>query len=178
MLKVRELLSVLREWMIILLTMVLISVFIVSMNAIPSGSMISTLKIGDHLLVNYIPFYYRQPKRGEVVVFNGPNGAKWVKRVIGMPGETIDIIEGDVYIEGKKIDESAYLSSSGISALNPLEIPFQAFPYKIPEGHYFMMGDNRLESKDSRYIGPISYKDIVGKAWIKVYPLSRIGLIE
>ena len=155
--------------------MVFIMTFIVSKNKIPSGSMIATLNIKDHIIVSMLPYYYRNPVRGEIVVFNGGDGKKWIKRVIGLPGETIDIREGDIYINGLRLDETAYLSDSNISALNPILPTEVTFPYIIPDNYYFLMGDNRLESYDCRYFGPIERKEITGKALYRVYPFNQIG---
>lgn len=155
-----------------------IMTFIVSQNKIPSGSMIPNLNIGDRLFVSMLPYYYRLPERNEVVVFKGVDGKKWIKRVVGLPGEVIDIVEGDIYINGQYLDESAYLDEKGISALNPVVDSEISFPYIIPEGYYFLMGDNRLESYDCRYFGPIEEEEITGKALYRIYPFSMRGIIR
>lgn len=157
---------------------ILFMTFIISQNKIPSPSMVNTLRVGDRLLVSRVPFYYRSPERGEIVVFNGPDGKQWIKRVVGMPGEVIDIKEGNIYINDTYFDEMAYLQEVGISALNPYESTVVQYPYTVPEGHYFLMGDNRLESNDCRYIGAIADEDITGKALFKVYPFSEMGVLK
>ena len=129
-------------------------------------------------MVSMLPYYYRSPKRGEIVVFDGPDGEKWIKRVIGLPGEVIDIIEGNIYIDGKALDESVYLNEAGISSLNPVLTTVVTYPYTIPENHYFLLGDNRLESKDCRYFGPVPEEDISGMAVYKIYPFSQAGKIN
>lgn len=175
---IKKLVVEIKELAIWGLMILLFSTFIMSQNKIPSSSMVNTLRIGDRLLVTRIPFYYRLPQRGEIVVFNGPDGKPWIKRVIGMPGEVIDIKEGDIYIDGIRFDESAYLLEEGISTLSPV-IPVEIdYPYTVPEGHYFLLGDNRLESIDCRYIGAISENEITGKAVFKIYPFNRIGQIK
>lgn len=168
----------LRELAILGLAILLFSTFIISQNKIPTSSMVNTLSVGDRLLVSRIPFYYRSPRRGEIVIFNGPDGKPWIKRVIGMPGEVIDIIAGDIYIDGVYLDESKYLVEPSISTLNPTQETIVLYPYRIPEGNYFMLGDNRLESIDCRYIGAIAEENITGKAWFKIYPFSQVGKIK
>lgn len=157
---------------------IFIMTFIVSHNSVPTSSMMPTLNIKDHLMVSMLPYYYRSPKRGEIVVFDGPDGEKWIKRVIGLPGEVIDIIEGNIYIDGKALDESVYLNEAGISSLNPVLTTVVTYPYTIPENHYFLLGDNRLESKDCRYFGPVPEEDISGMAVYKIYPFSQAGKIN
>lgn len=178
MIHLKKIIVEVRELMILFLTATLFMTFIVSQNKIPSSSMVDTLCVGDRLFVSRIPFYYRSPQRGEVIVFNGPDGKPWIKRVVGMPGEVINIIEGDIYINDVYFDESDYLQGTGISGLNPYVPTEVQYPYTVPEGYYFLMGDNRLESKDCRYIGAIAEEEITGKALFKVYPLSQMGFIN
>lgn len=175
---VKQIIVEVKEVIMLFLAVILFMTFIISQNKIPSPSMVSTLRVGDRLLVSKLPFYYRSPERGEIVVFNGPDGKPWIKRVIGMPGEVIDIKEGNVYINGAYFDEIAYLNEIGISALDPTEPTVVEYPYTVPEGHYFLMGDNRLQSRDCRYIGAIAEEDITGKALFRVYPFTAIGKLK
>lgn len=169
----KKLLLSIRDISLIILLVMMFGTFILSQNGIPSDSMTPTLQIGDRIIVSMLPYYYRQPKKGEIVVFNGPDGQKWIKRVVGMPGEVIDIREGDIYIDDRLLDESSYLQMPGISALNPLWSSVQ-FPYTVPKDSYFLMGDNRLASNDCRYIGAISEDEIIGKAILRVYPFNQM----
>ncbi len=151
--------------------------FIVQAFKIPSGSMIPTLLVGDHILVNkfifgpQIPFTtvrlfsFQKPERGEVVVFLEPTERKkdFIKRVIGLPGETIQVINRKVHINGKPLNDEgfAYYASSrfvrGLDNFGPL---------KVPEDSYFMMGDNRENSSDSRVWGPVPFELMKGKAFM------------
>ena len=178
--RLKTVLEYIKGIVILGLSLVLFLTFIMSHNRIPSGSMISTINIGDHIIVNNIPYYYRQPLKGEIVVFH-KGEELWVKRLIGYPGDEIDIRSGDVYVNGVRLDESAYLSSEGIST--PITLPNAtpiSFPFIVPENTYFMMGDNRLGSLDCRFeeVGTIPCEDIVGKAWIKIYPFNQIGILH
>jgi signal peptidase I len=151
--------------------------FIVQAFKIPSGSMIPTLLIGDHILVNkfvfgpQIPFTdfrflsFRKPERKQVVVFLEPTERKkdFIKRVIGLPGETVQVVDRKVYINGQALDESAYAyygSSRYVPGLDDFG------PLHIPENCYFMMGDNRENSSDSRVWGTVPFELVKGKAFM------------
>ena len=165
-----------KELVLIVLVALLFTIFIISHNKIPTSSMVSTINEGDHVLTNMIPYYYRDPKYNEIVVFKRENGESWVKRVIGLPGDTIDIIDGMVYRNGEMIDESAYLAEGVTSELLGGEAI--TFPLVVPEDSYFLMGDNRFYSYDCRYIGPVKRSAIYGKAWLKIYPFNEIGPLK
>lgn len=175
--QIKQWLIELKELIIVIFIAVWMMTFVVSQNKIPSGSMIPTLAIKDRILVLMLPYYYRLPERGEIVVFNGPDEKKWIKRVIGLPGETIDIREGNIYVNDVLLDETSYLTETHISSLNPVVVSEVSFPYTIPPEHYFLLGDNRLESYDCRYFGAVSEKEITGKAIYRVYPFSNQGVI-
>ena len=173
--------STVREYteaiLIALVLAFIIRSFIVQAFKIPSGSMIPTLLVGDHILVNkfvfgpQIPFTkirlfsFQKPKRGEVVVFLEPTDRKkdFIKRVIGLPGETIEVINRKVHINGKPLEgeEYAYYASSRL--IRGLD---NHGPVNIPENSYFMMGDNRENSSDSRVWGPVPFELMKGKAFI------------
>ncbi|MDF2877565.1 MAG: lepB [Clostridia bacterium] len=165
-----------KELVLAVLMALLFTSFIVSHNKIPSVSMVDTINVGDHILTNMLPYYYRDPYRGEIVVFKQEKES-WVKRVVGEPGDVIDIREGNVYVNDEKLDESAYLATEGIS--DPT-VPDQSIelPYQVPKDQYFVMGDNRPDSHDSRYLGAIKRENIYGKGWLKVYPFNQIGQLK
>lgn len=164
-----------KELILIVLVALLVTTFIISHNKIPTSSMVSTINEGDHVLTNMIPYYYRNPKYNEIVVFRHGDES-WVKRVIGLPGDIIDIVDGQVFRNGELLDESAYVAPGTTS--EPLGMDPIEFPYVVPEDCYFLMGDNRLVSQDCRYLGAIQREDIYGKAWIKIYPFNQIGLLR
>lgn len=172
------------EWtksiLIALILALFIRAFIVQAYKIPSGSMVPTLLIGDYLLVNKLAYgiknplkndflYFRRlPKRQEIVVFTYPLNKKldFIKRVIGLPGDTIQIINKKVYVNGKLLKES-YVRFSD-SEIYPKEIsPRDNYgPVKVPPKHIFVMGDNRDQSYDSRFWGFVPIKYLKGKALI------------
>ena len=171
----KKLLEFIKELMFIVLMALLFTTFIVSHNKIPSGSMVRTINEGDHVLTSMLPYYYRNPEYGEIVVFK-QGTERWVKRVIGKPGDVIDIREGMVFRNGEMLEESQYIGEGTSS--EPFAGHSIDFPYTVPEEHYFLMGDNRRISYDCRYLGAISRRCILGKAWMKIYPFSEIGQLK
>ena len=179
-----------REGAIVVVVAVLVAVllrtFVVQTFFIPSGSMEPTLQIGDRILVNKLSYHLHGVDRGDIVVFSrppaencgGPEVNDLVKRVIGLPGDVISLSGGYVYIDGKRLDESWLpASEQGITSAGPTGTPSDlGHPYRIPAGDYFVMGDNRTDSCDSRYWGPISRSLIVGKVEVRVWPISSIKL--
>jgi signal peptidase I len=219
----RSRLAVLRELPVLILIAfvlaLLMKTFLVQAFYIPSESMEPTLHgcptcNGDRVLVNKLAWRFRQPVRGEIVVFiasrdsvhrsflskvrsflteglgvTTPKETDFIKRIIGLPGETIQVTAKGVYItpvHGKrfKLTEPYIARPSANGALVPCgtsqscpEGPAQR-PTKIPAGTYFVMGDNRENSADSRFRGPIKRSDFIGKGFVKIWPLGRIGLVH
>jgi len=158
----------------------LIQAFLVKPYRIPSESMENTLLIGDRVLVDRVSWRFSEPARQNIVVFHSPlAGPVLIKRIIGMPGDEISLRDGAVYINGKKLDEPY------VRQLKGRPVPSDPFdnglpwslqtPYKVPAGSYFMMGDNRIDSGDSREFGPVPRSQLVGKAFARYWPPGRIG---
>jgi len=158
----------------------LVRTFVVQTFYIPSGSMIPTLQVGDRILVDKLSYHLHGVGRGDIVVFSKPPLEQQkindlVKRVIGLPGETISSVNGQVYINGKLLHEP-WLQPGVETAPGPNPVPFNLDkPYKIPAGEYYVMGDNRTDSEDSRWFGPIPRSLIVGRAFVRIWPLSHLG---
>ncbi|MBV8302678.1 MAG: signal peptidase I [Acidimicrobiia bacterium] len=166
------------EWVVIvaaaLLAALLIKTFLLQAFYIPSDSMNPTLVQRDRVLVNKLSYHFHDVHRGDVVVFKRPPGEDdpqikdLIKRVIGLPGDTIEGRDGQILINGRVLHEPYTAQNS----------PMSDFPARtVPPGHYFVMGDNRGNSKDSRVFGPISKSLIVGRAFIRVWPISSITLL-
>ncbi len=176
----------LRETLIVvvvaLAAALILRTFVVQTFYIPSGSMEPTLQIGDRILVDKLAYHLHGVDRGNIVVFRRPANedcggapvADLVKRVIGLPGETISLSKGHVFIDGKPLDESWLPTSvQGTTFPGPQGPTYNlAKPYVIPSNHYFVMGDNRDDSCDSRYWGPIPRSLIVGKVDVRVWPVT------
>lgn len=169
------------DWIKTIATALIISLVVTKFGfahtIVPSGSMIPTIHVKDHLIINKIPMYYRDPHRGEIVVFHGED-MELIKRVIALPGDTIDIRNGKVYINDEVLEE-AYLAEGTITKPTvPGSLFHYTYPYTIPENQYFMMGDNRGNSKDSRAIGTINREAIYATANLRIWPINSIGDIN
>jgi signal peptidase I len=158
----------------------LIQAFLVKPYRIPSESMENTLLIGDRVLVDRVSWRFSDPARQNIVVFHPPfAGPVLIKRIIGMPGDEVSLKDGAVYINGKKLDEPYVRKIKGKPVPsdpfdNGLPWSLQS-PYKVPAGNYFVMGDNRIDSGDSREFGPVPRSQLVGKAFARYWPPNRIG---
>ncbi len=169
------------EWGILIISALaialLIKTFLFQAFYIPSESMVPTLEKNDRVLVNKLSYEMHDVHRGDVVVFKAPPGIDpnvkdLVKRVIGLPGETIEArSDGHVYIDEKMLDEK------WLSPLVKTEPGFD--PIKVPPDSYYVLGDNRPNSKDSRYFPThfITKKDIVGRVFLRIWPLNRIDIL-
>jgi signal peptidase I len=153
----------------------LVEAFLIQAFWIPSPSMEPTLDVGDRVLVNKLSYKFHDVNRGDVVVFERPPGASTgqngeikdlIKRVVAVGGDTVEAKEGNVYVNGEQIDED-YLEPGTPTDNLPLTT--------IPEGQVFVMGDNRTNSEDSRIFGPIDEDAIVGRAFIRVLPITDVG---
>ncbi len=167
---------------------------------IPSESMYPTLKIGDRVIVSRLSYKLGDPSRGDIVVFQNPDyvdrGRKdpltkgtrgllelvgigqpkdkyFIKRVIGMPGDRFEVKGEHIWVNGKQLREK-WLKAS-VRTLWDAGMTYGEPEFTIPARHYFMMGDNREQSKDSRYFGPIERKKMVGRAFVRIWPVGRFG---
>jgi signal peptidase I len=140
----------------------LIRTFIIQAFKIPSGSMIPTLLVGDHLLVNKFVYRFHPPRRGDIVVFKFPQDRKtdFIKRVVAQEGDTVELVNRTLLVNGLKQFEP-YTQYEKPSSLDS-----HFGPVTVPRGKIFVMGDNRDNSYDSRYWGPVAVKDVVGKALV------------
>ncbi|HCO38945.1 MAG TPA: signal peptidase I [Aquificaceae bacterium] len=186
--RVKEIPKWFKELVIVIIVVLFIRTFLVQAYNIPSGSMKPTLHVGDFILVNKLVYKLSEPQRGDIVVFKWPVNPQidFIKRIIGMPGDTIEVKGEKVFINGKEVplrfiskiqedgtDKLIYeeILPNGVRHKIALyEYPFiprkDAYYAKIPEGYYFVMGDNRDNSEDSRYWGLLPRENIVGKAFV------------
>ena len=154
----------------------IIRTFIVQAFWIPSGSMIPTLEINDRVLVAKFWTTFFEPSRGSLYVFRYPvdHERDFVKRIIAIPGDTVDIKDGVVYINGNPTEEP-YVKRHDRFTLKPSNV-FPQVPFTVPEGKYFMLGDNRGNSQDSRFWGFADISDMRGPVFLRYWPLNRIGI--
>jgi len=134
-----------------------------------SQSMEPNLYADQQIIVDKVTYHFRIPERGEIVVIDVPESEiPYIKRVIGLPGETLEIKDNRVWIDGVAISES-YLAEVYQRDYGPIQ---------IPEDHIFVMGDNRNNSRDSRYIGPVALDQVLSRAWLRVWPLEKVGFLD
>lgn len=175
--ELREVLS----WVLYLLLVVCATYFIVTFvgqrTQVSGASMEANLHDGDNLIVDKISYRFRDPKRFEVVVFpyQYQENTFYIKRIIGLPGETVQIKDGYIYINGRKLEEDF-----GLEIINENAYGIAAKPITLKEDEYFLMGDNRNCSADSResHIGPIHRDELMGRAWIRIWPFQSIGVVR
>jgi len=175
------------EWVLVIVGAIalalIVKLFLLQAFYIPSLSMYPTLNVGDRVLVNKLSYRLHDVNRGDVVVFERPASETsstipdLIKRVIGLPGESITIEDGSVFVDGKRLDESYLPDGTVTSTANAPNKCTRDAPCIVPEGQVWVMGDNRGDSKDSRYFGPIDESTIVGRAFITVWPLGRFGFL-
>lgn len=149
---------------------VLINLFLAQATRVYGSSMEPNLYTDQRLVVEKVSYRLHEPRRGDVVVLRMPERGPelLIKRVIALPGETIEVRDGQVYIDGEVLEEP-YVSqrTSGKST-----------PVAVPEGHVFVMGDNRGASNDSRSFGPVALERIVGRAWVSYWPVEYLGVVH
>jgi signal peptidase I len=166
-----------------------IQAYLVKPYRIPSPSMVDTLEIGDRVLVNRVVYHLRDLEHGDVVVFRWPKNRDvvFIKRVVGLPGDRLQAKDGRLYVNGVAQEEPYVHETNGVTdPTNPsgtivgttMSQPWGlSDEYTVPEGHYFMMGDNRTNSDDSRVWGPVPEDDLIGEAFFVYWPLDRLGTL-
>ena len=169
------------EWVVILAAALavafVIKQYVVQAFYIPSGSMEHTLNIGDRVLVNKLSYHMHDVHRGDIVVFKRPPAEgtgspeikDLIKRVIGLPGDTIESRDGKIFINGRQLNEP-YLDN-GVQTIPPVP------PQVVPANSYFLMGDNRGNSRDSRFFKAVPKSLIIGRAFVRVWPLGHLSLL-
>ena len=150
--------------------------FVIAPYKIPSGSMENTIMISDKLFAEKVSYYFRGPNPGEIVTFEDPEveGRTLIKRCIAVAVQTVDLIDGAVYVDGQRLDEP-YTNGQPSNPLSTAHGVSLEYPYTIPEGHIWVMGDNRQNSADSRYFGAISVEKVTGHAVMIYWPVNRVG---
>jgi signal peptidase I len=152
-----------------------IRTFVAEARYIPSGSMEPTLQVNDRLIVDKLGYHFKDPQRGDIVVFSPTDTLEkqnfhdaFIKRVIGLPGETVEVKSGRVYVNNRPLSEN-YIK----------EIPdYHWGPQKVPQGSYLVLGDNRNNSYDSHYWGFVPRDKIIGRAVVRFWPVGRVGEIS
>lgn len=151
--------------------------FVVEPFQIPSGSMEKTIMTGDMVFAEKVSYQVGEPKAGDIAVFSDPQVSSRVliKRIVATEGQTIDLRNGKVYVDGVQLSEDyAIGNSEPLPGVNGKRI---SYPYTIPDGYVWVMGDNREHSSDSRYFGPISRKDVIARAAVVYWPIDHMAML-
>ena len=175
------------EWIAVIggaiILALVVKLFLLQAFYIPSLSMYPALHVGDRVLVNKLSYKVHDVNRGDIIVFERPASEAasdipdLIKRVVGLPGEEVVIEGGHVFIDGNQLPESYLPEGTSTTADNAPNKCTRVEPCVVPNGDVWVMGDNRNDSKDSRYFGTIDQKSIVGRAFVRVWPLNRLGLL-
>lgn len=153
--------------------------FVFQAFEIPSGSMEETIMTGDMVFSEKVSYYFRDVEAGDIVTFQDPMtpGRVLIKRVIATGGQTVDLVDGKVVVDGEVLDEP-YTDNKETLPLNTATNVTISYPYKVPEGCLWVMGDNRTNSQDSRYFGAIKESSVSGHAVFIYWPINHIGTLD
>jgi signal peptidase I len=160
-----------------------IQTFVAQPYKVQQQSMEHTLEPDQYVLVDKLTPRVDTYKRGDIVVFTPPpdwvqdDGTPFIKRVIGLGGETVDVHDGSVFINGKKLVEPYIFTTAPGDPQQPTTVPGDEHQWVIPAGELFLMGDHRANSADSRTFGPIPTQQIIGRAWLRYWPIDTFGIL-
>lgn len=174
----RELLNTAIYLLCVLGAVWLVITFVGQRTEVEGASMENTLHNGDNLIVDKLSYRFHDPERFDIIVFpfQFQDNTYYIKRIIGLPGETVQIMDdGSIYINGEKLEENY-----GMEVIKPETIGRAAEPIELGDDEYFVMGDNRNNSSDSRtdMVGNIKRENIIGKAWLRIWPVSDFGILQ
>ncbi|MDR1421900.1 MAG: signal peptidase I [Coriobacteriales bacterium] len=174
----REVLEVIVIVAAALIITTVLRIYVIDQYAIPTGSMEPTIEINDRLFAEKVSYRFGDIQPGDIVTFNDPiePGRVLIKRVIAVGGQTVDLQNGVVLVDGVALDEPYTYGKESVP-LDPMVGMAITYPYAVPEGYIWVMGDNRTNSLDSRYFGAISDSTVLGKALIRIWPLDRFGAL-
>ena len=174
----RELLNTAIYLLCVLGAVWLVITFVGQRTEVEGASMENTLHNGDNLIVDKLSYRFHDPERFDIIVFpfQFQDNTYYIKRIIGLPGETVQTMDdGSIYINGEKLEENY-----GMEVIKPETIGRAAEPIELGDDEYFVMGDNRNNSSDSRtdMVGNIKRENIIGKAWLRIWPVSDFGVLQ
>jgi signal peptidase I len=180
-------LEIVETLVLTLVIYLLIHNFIAQPFEVEQPSMVPTVLDGDYVLIDKVSPRFSDYQRGDIVVFNPPQGegaVPFIKRVIGLPGDTVRLENGRVYVtpaHGNAVRLDEPYVNTGPDGKPEATLPRDAegtSTWTVPSGSYFVLGDNRSVSEDSRFFGPVARTLIIGRAWLRYFPLSRIGFLN
>ena len=177
------LLEIVETLALTLIIFLVIQTFVAQPYKVQQQSMEHTLEPDQYVLVDKLTPRFDSYKRGDIVVFTPPpdwiqeDGTPFIKRIIGLGGDTVDIRDGDVFINGTKIVEG-YLYAQPEGDAQPTTVPGDEHRWVIPDGDLFLMGDHRANSADSRTFGPVPVASVIGRAWLRYWPIDVFGILK
>ena len=162
--------------MVSLAIFAVVYIFLFQPHQVDGKSMEPNFHNGEYILTDKISYRIHAPKRGDVVVFHSPQDERvdFIKRILGVPGDTIKVQSGYIYLNGTKIEED-YVNDPGQVLAG--RFMRENNEIEIPPGQYFVMGDNRYQSSDSRFWGALDSRFIVGRAWLRLWPIARASVL-
>ena len=171
----RAILEIVQALALAVVISVVLNLFIVQVTEVRQQSMVPTLMQNDRVLVSKVDYRFGAPQRGDIIVFNPPDPSAtipYVKRVIAIAGEVVDLRNGNVFVNGQQIDIPEAHGATQAQA------PQIVYPFTVPDGQIFVMGDNRTFSSDSRTFGPVPVGNIIGKVILRFWPFDRLVFFE
>jgi signal peptidase I len=166
-----------------LIIFLVIQTFVAQPYKVQQQSMEHTLEPDQYVLVDKLTPRFDTYKRGDIVVFSPPpdwsreDETPFIKRVIGLGGETVEIRDGAVFIDGTRIDEPYLFATADGEPTQPTTVPDDEHRWVIPDGELFLMGDHRSNSSDSRMFGPVETGQVIGRAWLRYWPIDAFGIL-
>jgi signal peptidase I len=171
----RAILEIVQALALAVVISVVLNLFVVQVTEVRQQSMRPTLEQNDRVLVSKLDYRFGEPQRGDIIVFNPPlpeATIPYVKRVIAVGGETVDLRNGNVFVNGQEVDIPEAKGASQPQS------PQVVYPFTVPDGQVFVMGDNRTFSSDSRTFGPVPVGNIIGKVILRFWPFDRLVFFE
>jgi signal peptidase I len=178
------LLEIVETLALTLIIFLVIQTFVAQPYKVQQQSMEHTLEPDQYVLVDKLTPRFDTYKRGDIVVFNPPanwvqqQGQPYIKRVIGVGGDTIELKGGDVYVNSTKINESSYVFHGDDGKAQPTDDLIGVTKWVIPKGQLFLMGDHRQNSADSREFGPVDIGSVIGRAWLRYWPINTFQILH
>ena len=170
----RAILEIVQALALAVIISVVLNLFVVQVTEVRQRSMETTLLQNDRVLVSKVDYRFSEPQPGDIVVFNPTIDTQipYVKRIVAVAGETLELREGNLYVNGK-----LRFFAQAHGATLP-QVPEVKYPYRVPDGSFFALGDNRLSSQDSRTFGAQPYNRIIGKVILRFWPLDRLNFFD
>lgn len=172
--QIREFINLMLYVGSIIIIALLLNKFVIQKVEVDGPSMNTTLKTGQHLIVEKVTYYFNDPKREDIVVFTPPgydDDTLYIKRVIGLPGDKVQVKDGYLYVNGKKYDDKHWTEEILDPGVAEEEVT-------VGENEYFVVGDNRNNSTDSREFGTVNKSSIMGKAVLRIWPFDKFGTLN